>query len=570
MYISIIPNRSSPPAVLLRESYRQDGKVKNRTLANLSHLPREQIELLRRVLKGESLVPPDEALRIVRSRPHGHVQAVLDVIRKLHLDQIIASKRCRERDLVLAMLVQQVIFPCSKLGTTRHWHTTSLAEQLDVSDADHNELYAALDWLLERQEGIEKKLAEKHLGEGSLVLYDVTSSYYEGATCVLAQFGHDRDGKNHCLIIVYGLLTDGHGRPVSVSVYAGNTADPKTVPDQVDKLRQRFGLQRVVLVGDRGMLTEARIEELKQHTGLGWISALRSSSIRQLVKQGSLQRSLFDKKNLAEIRSPDFPKERLVACFNPLLAEERKRKRDELLAATERQLQRIAAEIRRRTKKPLTKTEIALKVGRTLHRYKVAKHFKLTIEDQRLEWERKKQAIEDEEALDGIYVIRTSEPKRALSGPDVVRSYKRLGEVEQAFRSIKSLELLVRPIRHRDDERVRAHIFLCMLACYVQWHSKQAWAPLLFTDEELPQARTKRDPVAPAEPSESSQRKKKTLQTTSGQAVHSFRTLLAELGTYSLHQCIIGTEASPIEFQKVNEPTPLQAEAFQLLERSQF
>jgi transposase len=468
------------------------------------------------------------------------------------------------------MIVQQVIFPCSKLGTTRLWHATSLAEQLSVTDADHDELYAAMDWLLDRQSRIEKKLAERHLAEGALVLYDITSSYYEGRTCPLARFGHDRDKKKGHRIIVYGLLADREGRPVSVSVYPGNQADPKTVSDQVDKIRQRFGLERVVLVGDRGMLTETQIEHLKEYPGLGWISALRSAAIRQLVNQGSVQQSLFDKKDLAEVRSPDFPGERLVACFNPLLADERRRKRDELLAATERQLQRIAAEVQRRTKKPLTKTEIALKVGRVLNRYKVGKHYRLTIEDNRFEWERNEESIRDEALLDGIYVIRTSETRRALAGADAVRSYKRLSEVEQAFRSLKSLELLVRPIRHRDENRVRAHIFLCMLAYYVQWHLKRVWAPLLFSDEELPTARAKRHPVKAAQPSKSAARKKVELQTTTGYPVHSFRTLLNDLGTYCLHECTAGSNASPTTFQKINEPTPLQAEAFRLVECSQY
>lgn len=569
MYIAIVPNRSSPPAVLLRESYRENGKVKNRTLANLSHLPAEQIQLLRRVLRGENLVSPEEAFRIIRSKPHGHVQAVLDMIRQLRLDQLLAAKPCRERDLVMGMIVQQVIFPCSKLGATRHWHTTSLAEQLQVSDADHDDLYAAMDWLLERQERIENKLATRHLTEGSLVLYDITSSYYEGHTCSLAKFGHNRDGKVDRPIIVYGVLTDQEGRPLSVKVYEGNTADPATVPDQVEILRKRFHLKRVVLVGDRGMLTETQISHLKEYPKLGWISALRSSSIRQLVQQGSLQRSLFDEKNLAEIQSPDFPGERLMACFNPLLQEERRRKREALLHATEQRLERIAAEVKRRTKKPLARTEIALKVGRVLHRYKVAKHYKLTIKDNCFQWQRKADSIKQEAALDGIYVIRTSESKRSISSEDTVRTYKRLAEVEQAFRSLKSLELLVRPIRHRQENRVRAHIFLCMLAYYVQWHLKQAWAPLLFVDEELPRARRERDPVAPPQPSASAREKKTTLQTTSGTPVHSFRTLLAELGTYCLHDCVAGANGASVSFKKVNEPTPLHAEAFRLVKCSQ-
>ena len=570
MYIAVVPNRSSPPAVLLRESYREDGKVKNRTLANLSHLPKDQIDSMRRVLKGEKLVPAEEAFRIERSLPHGHVHAVLQMIRRLKVDQLIATKGSRERDLVLAMIVQRVICPSSKLGTTRLWHSTSLAECLGVADANHDDLYAAMDWLLERQNRIENKLAQKHLRDDELVLYDISSSYYEGRTCSLAQYGHDRDRKKDRPIIVYGLLTDGRGRPVSVDVYAGNTADPTTVPKQVQKLRKRFGLERVVLVGDRGMLTDAQIEKIKDVPDMGWLSALRSSSIRELLQQGHLQRSLFDKMNLAEIRSPEFPGERLIACFNPLLAEERQRKRDELLERTERQLRRISGEVQRRRKKLLTKTEIALKVGRIINRYKMAKHFELTIDDNLFEWERQEDSIRNEMALDGIYVIRTSESKRDLSSANAVRGYKQLADVEQAFRSLKSSELMIRPIHHRADNRVRAHIFLCMLAYYVQWHLKRVWASLLFIEEDLPKARQRRDPVKRAEPTSSAQKKKKELKTSNGEPVHSFRTLLSELATYCRHECVVGSEPSISRFQQVNEPTPLHAKAFELVARSQL
>ena len=461
MYIAMVPNRSSPPAYLLRESYREGGQVKNRTLANLSHLPHAQIEQLRRVLKGETLVAPQEAFRIERSLPHGHVAAVLRMIGKLTLDRLISSRRCRERDLVLAMIVERVLFPCSKLATTRHWHTTTLAEELQVADAQEDELYAALDWLLARQEAIEGRLAAKYLQEGGLVLYDVSSSYYEGRTCPLARYGHNRDGKRDRPIIVYGMLTDAEGRPVAVDVYPGNTGDPKTVPDQVQKLRGRFGLSRVVLVGDRGMLTQTQIGTLREHPELGWISALRSEAIRELLAQGHLQRSLFDEVNLAEIHSPEFPGERLVACYNPLLADERARKRQALLEATEQELQKLAQQVARRTRKPLTAAEIGLQAGRVLHRFKVAKHFELSIAEGRFAWSRNAAAIEQESRLDGIYVIRTSEPAEHLSAPDAVRSYKRLAQVEQAFRSLKGLELLVRPIFHRTEAHVRAHNYLC-------------------------------------------------------------------------------------------------------------
>jgi len=565
MYVAKIPNRSSPPAFLLRESYREGGTVKNRTLANLSHLPIRQIELIRRVLKGQTLVSPQEAFVIPRSLPHGHVEAVLGTVRKLGLDTLIASKGSRQRDLVVAMIVQRIIFPCSKLATTRDWHTTTLAEELGVEDADEDELYAALDWLLRRQKRIEQKLGRRHLQEGGLVLYDVSSSYYEGRTCTLAKQGHSRDGKKGRPIIVYGVLTNAEGRPVAVEVYPGNTGDPTTVPDQVEKLRERFGFWEVVLAGDRGMLTQTQIEHLKKYPGLGWISALRSESIRQLVQEGCLQRSLFDEVNLAEIRSPEFPGERLVACYNPLLAEERGRRREELLAATEKELEKLARQVARRTKKPMKQAEIALKAGRVINRFKVAKHFELIIQDGLFAYSRKEAAIQREADLDGIYVIRTSQPEERLSAEDAVRSYKLLAEVEQAFRSLKSVDLRVRPIYHRVDDRVRAHIFVCLLAYYVQWHLKQAWAPLLFEDQELEGNRMQRDPVAPAQPSASVKHKKSTHQTSSGLPVHSFATLLNELGTRCRNTCRLTSDPSGSTFHQVTKRTPLQAEAFKLL-----
>jgi len=565
MYIARIPNRSSPPAYLLRESYRQGGKVKNRTLANLSHLPLEQIELMRRVLKGETLVSPSEAFSIGRSQPHGHVEIVLGVIRKLGLDRMIASRRSRQRDLVVAMIAQRLLFPCSKLATTRHWHTTTLAEELGVADANENELYAALDWLLQRQASIEQKLAKKHLNDGSLVLYDVSSSYYEGRTCPLARYGHDRDGKRDRPIIVYGVLTDIEGRPVAVDVYPGNTGDPTTVPDQVAKLRERFALSRVILVGDRGMLTQTQIDALKEHPELGWISALRSGSIRRLMASGDLQRSLFDETNLAEIRSPEFPGERLMACYNPLLADERGRKREELLVATEKELAKLARQVSRRTKRPMSQTEIALRAGRIVNRFKVAKHFELSIADGVFDYARQPASIEQESQLDGIYVIRTSESDTELSADDAVRNYKRLAEVEQAFRSLKSIDLLVRPIRHRTEAHVRAHIFVCLLAYYIQWHLKRAWASLLYEDEQLAADRATRDPVAPAKPSASAKRKKATHRTADDVPVHSFGTLVAELATRCRHTCVPASGLAEATFTKLTDATPLQTKAFRLL-----
>jgi len=565
MFIDIVPNRNSPPAVLLREAWREGQKVRKRTVANLSGWPKEKVEALRRVLKNEPLVTSEEAFVIERSLPHGHVEAVLGTIRKLGLDRLILSTRCRERDLVVAMVAERLIHPCSKLATTRLWHGTTLAEELGVSDASEGDLYEAMDWLLARQEGIEKKLAARHLSEGSLVLYDVTSSYYEGRSCPLARFGHDRDGKKGRPIIVYGLLTDGVGRPVAVEVYSGDTGDPSTVSDQAEKLRHRFGLSHLVLVGDRGMLTETQIEKLRVHPGLGWISALRSAAIRDLVESGSLQMSLFDQRDLAEIRSLEFPSERLVACFNPLLAEERRRKRRALLEATEKELERISKQVARRTKKPLGRDEIGKKVGKVIDRFKVGKHFTVTIEEHRFSFVRNEEKIGREEALDGIYVIRTSEPAERLSAEDAVRSYKNLTQVERAFRSLKGIDLLVRPIWHHTEDHVRAHIFLCMLAYYVEWHMRKALAPLLFDDEELDGNRKRRDPVKPAQPSESAKKKKILHLTSEGLAVQSFDTLLMELGTRCRNRCRIKSDPKGPTFYQLTEKSSLQERAFQLL-----
>lgn len=569
MYIEVVPNRNSRPAILLREGWREGGRIRKRTLANLTDWPQDKVEALRRVLSNEPVMAVDDVIEFIENRPHGHVEAVLGTIKNIGLDTLIASKRCRERDLVLAVIAEQLIHPSSKLGTTRLWHTTTLAEELKVTDADADDLYAAMDWLIERQSRIEKKLAARHLNEGSQVLYDVSSSYYEGKTCPLALFGYSRDRKKGKPIIVYGVLTDPDGRPVAVDVYPGNTADPTTVPDQVEKLRERFQLQQVVLVGDRGMLTSTQIEALQDYPGLGWISSLRSKSIRKLVDTECLQLSLFDEKNLAEISSPEFPGERLIACYNPLLADERRRKRDALLEATEADLERIVREIARRTKTPLDKAEIGKKVGRVLHHYKMGKHFELKIEDGVLNYTRREDTIRRESELDGIYVIRTSEPVERLSAEDTVRSYKRLSLIEQAFRCMKGIDLLVRPIRHRDAQRVRAHIFLCMLAYYVQWHMRKALAPLLFIDEELDDNRTIRDPVAPAKPSRSAKNKKAVRHTPDGLPIHSFDTLLEELGNRCRNKCRLKTDRSAPTFFKLTEPTPFQERALQLLHCTQ-
>jgi transposase len=566
MYIEIVPNRNSPPAVLLREGWREGNKICKRTLANLTDWSQARIDALRRVLKDEPLLSAQDAFVVERSLPHGHVQAVLEALKRIGLDTLIGSKRSRERDLVLAMIVERLIHPCSKLATTRLWHSSTLAEELTVSDATEDDLYEAMDWLLDRQSRIEHRLAVRHLGEGTQVLYDVTSSYYEGRTCPLMRFGHDRDGKTGRPIVVYGVLTDAQGRPIALQVYPGNTGDPSTVPDQVHKLREKFALEQVVLVGDRGMLTQTQIDKLKQYPGLGWISALRSSAIRELVEAGTLQLSLFDEQNLAEISSPEFAGERLIACHNPLLAEERTRKREELLKATEKALERIARQVRRRTKKPLTAAEIGKKAGAVVNRFKMGKHMELTIKDGAFSYARRSQNIQREAALDGIYVIRTSEPPTRLSAADTVRSYKNLAQVERAFRCLKGIDILVRPIRHRDEQRVKAHLFLCMLAYYVEWHMRRALAPLLFDDEQLDQDRKTRDPVAAAKPSASAKKKKALRVTTEGLPIHSFETLLAELATRCRNRCRIKSDPKSPTVPHLTEPTPLQQRAFELLQ----
>ena len=569
MYIDVVPNRNSPPAVLLREAWREGNKTCKRTLANLSDWPQEKIETFRRLLRDERLVSPEDLLDTQKTLPHGHVEAVLAMIRALQLERMISPQRCRERDLVVAMIAQRILGACSKLATTRLWHTTTLAEELGVADATENDLYAAMDWLGERQERIEKKLAARHLQQGGLVLYDVSSSFYEGRTCPLAKFGHDRDGQKGLPIIVYGVMTNGEGCPVAVEVYAGNTGDPTTVADQIEKLRERFGLMHVVLAGDRGMLTQPQINKLKDHPGLGWITALTSVAIRELVTQGALQLSLLDQKNLAEITSPEYPGERLVVCHNPLLEQERKRKREELLAATEKHLEQIQREVERRKKKPLAADQIGVKVGKVLGRYKMGKHFVYEIGGNHFTWKRRPESMEQEAQLDGIYVLRTSEPAERLSAEDTVRSYKSLAEVERAFRCLKGVDLLVRPIRHRTEERVPAHIFLCVLAYYVEWHLRRAWAPLLFEDEERREQRQRRDPILPAQPSASAQHKKRSRETADGLPVHSFESLLEQLATrgrvtYALKSAT-SEQKSNLTFQQVPKPNPVQARAYELV-----
>ena len=574
MYIDSVPNRNSPPAILLRESYRDGKTVRKRTIANITKWPQHVIDGLRLLLGGKTLVPAEELFSIEKSTPHGHAEAVIGTIKRLKLDTMISSKPCQERDLVIAMIAERLLYPCSKLATTRVWHSTTLAEELCVKDLNEDDLYEAMDWLVARQSRIEDKLAKQHLTEGSLVLYDISSSYYEGRVCPLIAFGHNRDGKKGKQIIVYGLLADSEGRPVAVDVYPGNTGDSTTIPDQVEKLRGRFGLSHVVLVGDRGMLTQTKIDIVKTYPGIGWISALRSKAIQELVERRYLQLSLFDQQDLAEISSPDYPGERLVACLNPFLKEERARKRLDLLEATEKKLEKISKEAAARTKKPLNKVDIGIKVGKVINQYKVGKHFKLKIKDGFLGWERKKELIEREASLDGIYVIRTSEPKERMPAEDTVRNYKSLAQVERAFRSLKGVDILIRPIRHRTSDRVKAHIFICMLAYYVEWHMRKALAPLLFDDEELEIDRKRRDPVAQAKPSASARKKKSLRKTEAGfpaclcvarRQVHSFDTLLIELATRCRNQCKLKSSANAPSFAQYTKFSPLQAEAFKLL-----
>jgi transposase len=562
MFIDKVPNRGSRPTILLREAHREGKKTFKTTLANLTHWPPERVEALDCFLKGKTIPATADSLTIERSLPHGHVEAVLGTMRRLGIASLLSSRPSRGRELALAMIAQRVLEPCSKLAATRLWHTTTLAGELQVGDPEPNELYAALDWLLERKDAIERKLARRHLDEGSRVLYDVSSSSYTGRTCPLAKYGYNRDGE-HVPSIVYGVLTAADGCPVAVDVYPGNTADPTTVPDQVGKIRETFGLSRVVLVGDRGMLTQTRIDALREHPGLGWISALRAPDIRNLVESECLQLSLFDEQNLAEITSDAYPGERLVACYNPLLAADRKRTREELLAATEQKLIQIAAEVARRTKTPLSAAEIGIKVGRCLGRYKMAKHFLITIEDGHFTFVRTTQSIEREALLDGLYVIRTSEPD--LSAPDTVRAYKSLGQIEQAFRCLKGIDLRIRPVHHRTEDHVRAHVFLCLLAYYVEWHMRKALGSLLFADDKLDRTRWTRDPVAHAEPSASARMKKHTKLTPEGLPVHSFHTLLRELGTRCKNTGHFGTGKTAVQFEKLTEPSSLQKQAFKLL-----
>jgi hypothetical protein len=569
MYVARVPNRGSPPAVLLRESYREAGKVKNRTLANLSSWPEAKVDALSRVLKGQ---PPaaalDGAFEITRSLPHGHVAAVLGTLRDLGLEDLIDPAPSRHRDLVAAMAVAQVIAPDSKLAIARGLRdetaASSLGAVLGAGGCDEDDLYAAMDWLAARQEQIEDALAARHLAGGTLVLYDVSSAAFEGRTCPLGAVGHPKDGVRGRLQIVYGLLTSKDGIPVAIEVFAGNTGDPKTVASQVGKVRDRFGIARVVLVGDRGMLTAARLREDVRPAQLDWITALRAPQVKALVRGGALQLTLFDRQDLAEITSPDFPGERLVACMNPFLEAERARKRESLLAATEADLAKIAAACAR-SRRPLRgKDKIALRVGKVLNRRKVAKHFTIDITEDSFSYHRNQDSITAEAALDGIYVLRTSVQASDLDSGEVVSSYKALAQVERAFRAFNT-DLDIRPIRHRTEDRVRAHVFLRMLSYYVTWHMHQRLAPLLFTDDNKPAARAaRRSPVAPAARSPQALAKAATKCTDDELPVHSFGSLLADLATICLNTIQPADPALP-GFQLVTTPTPLQRQALNLL-----
>ncbi len=569
MYVAIIPNRSSRPAILLRESVREGRKVKNRTLANLSAWPPEQIETLRAALRGDKLVPAGEGMEIVRALPHGHVAAALGMARQIGLDELLPDGAERQRNLALALIVERLIDPAAKLATARALDArtaiNSLGATLGLGEVNVKEVYAALDWLGMAQPSIEDALARRHLRDGTLVLYDVSSSYVEGHCCELAHFGHSRDHRSDKMQIVYGLLCSSDGCPVAIEVFEGDTGDPSTVGNQITKLKERFGLTRVVMVGDRGMITDARIRDDLEPAGLDWITALRAPSIQQLAADGGpLQLSLFDERDLAEIESAElFPGERLIVCKNHALAEERRRKRNELLDATEQDLKNIQRRIARKRDPLRGADEIGLAVGKVIGRRKVGKHFDLTITDDQLSFARDHAAIATEAALDGFYVLRTNVPAAVINTADTVRAYKSLARVERAFRSLKTTDLDIRPIFHWASPRVRAHVFLCMLAYYLEWHMRQALAPMLFDDHDRAAGEASRSsPVAKAELSPAAKRKAKTKCTDDGQPVHSFRTLLADLAT--LTRNIVRCGNAP-EMTLLARPTQIQQRALDLL-----
>jgi len=655
MYIATIPNRNSPPAILLRESYRENGKVKSRTLANLSKLPAGAIDVLRRSLKGENLFSTDSFEIIEDGSPaHGHVDAVMTAMRRLDFSKLICSRRSPQRDLVVAMVAARILEPKSKLATTLWWADTTLPEMLDVSDADEDELYDAMDWLLERQSSIENKLADRHLNNDALALYDLTSSYFEGLTCPLAALGHNRDGKKGKLQVNYGLLTNRKGIPVSVSVFKGNTGDPKTLMPQVEKVRNAFGIEQFVMVGDRGMLTQKQVDLLHDIDGIDWIGALRPEAIKNLVTNGAIQMGLFDERNLFELKHPDFPGERLVACRNVELAHRRSAKRESLIQSTVKELNKVRGMVQRGRlsgkdeievrvrgilkkyrigkhfeldirddgfnfkvneeeliaevtakskgdqaliKKRLERNRrhiesivrqlaklslkvdkgrlhgqdaIGVRVGKVINKYKVGKHFELDIRDNDFSFDINQDHVKKEAALDGIYIVRTSLPKERMDADETVRSYKLLSQAERAFRSFKTVDLMVRPIRHRLEKRVRAHIFLCMLAYYVQWHMMEAWRPLLYADEDQ-EAKVLRDPVAPAKRSDSAMEKIKTKRLDDGSRVYSFRSLLGHLRAIVRATCRCPDEKeTSATFVMTTRRNPKQQKAFDLLQTIQL
>ena len=563
MHIHIVPNRDSSPTVLLRESYRDGNKVCKRTLANLSALTASQIESIRGVLRGEVLRPVAQTFEISHSRAHGHVQAVSLAMQRLGFASLLASKPCTERDLVQAMVASRIICPSTKLATTRMWHTSTLAQEFGVQDATEDDLYAAMDWLLAGQDRIQKKLAARHLKEDSLVLYDLSSSYFEGSHCPLAKLGYSRDRKRGTLQVNYGLLTDERGCPVAISVHEGNTSDSTTFMPQVQRLRGEFGIKRMVMVGDRGMISQKAIDEMSQDGDVAWVTALRSSSIRTLVEQRHLQLGLFDESNLLEISSPDFPGERLVACRNPELAKMRGHTRDDLLLATETSLQKI--KVRVDAGKLVGKDKIGVAVGRVVNQYKVAKHFELTITDHSFTFWRIANSIAAEAALDGLYIIRTSVQAQRMDAATCVRTYKSLAQVERAFRSIKTMDLKVRPIHHHLEGRVRAHIFLCMLAYYVEWHMREAWRELMFADEDQA-AKLVRDPVAPAKRSNAAMKKVHSRTLEDGTSAHSYATLMKDLETVVRNTCRASKSAGDVpSFQITTTPTDKQKRALELI-----
>lgn len=566
MYVAEIPNRGGKPTFIIREGFREGGKVKNRTIANITHWPKDQINALKLVLNGTKIAAVDELFEKVESKHHGHVQAVLKVIDKLGLDKLISAKPCRERNIIIAVIVARLCQPDSKLAMTRWWKDTTLPEILDLELVDEDDIYDAMDWLLKRQRRIEKKLAKRHLKDGDLVLYDLTSSYFEGVTCPLARLGKSRDRKRNTLQVNYGLVSDRQGCPVSVSVFEGNTNDSTTLMEQAEKAHNDFGIKEMVLVGDRGMISQKQIDELRKVDSMAWITALKTGAIRRLMKAGAVQLDLFDERNLFELTHKDFPGERLVACRNATLGRKRNHQRESMVEATKRELEKIRTQLERGTlkKEERTKDRIGVRVGKVVNKYKMAKHFVLKIEDNRLDFKVDEASIATEAALDGIYVIRTNVPKKRMDGGEAVRSYKNLTNVERAFRSLKSIDLMVRPIRHRTEDRVRAHIFCSMLAYYVQRYMLEALRPLLFADEEQEVKKT-RDPVAPARRSPRAIKKVHKKKLEDGTTVHSFKTLLQHMSTITRDRCRQAVGRNENFFNVDTTPNKKQSQVSDLL-----